>query len=247
MDGLEIFFETLKPTNFWDTDSSSEKDFGSGSGRYDESDWDFYRSLREPQTNTKRLTLYAGSAGQFYNRSEKNEPGGDGLSILAPTPALVRRANESGDYNDCSYVVLYRTSKGHRILFAGDSHDVTWDYILGNHEARVRNVDVLIAPHHGRASDRSYDFLNVVNPALTLFGNADSTHLSHAAYSNRGLPKITNNQAGSILIDADDDLIQVYVACQAFARKSNPQVSESLYYSGYYYWGPVQRRKTATP
>ena len=42
---------------------------------------------------------------------------------------------------------------GSRIVFGGDSHDASWDHILENHEADVTNVDLLIAPHHGRCSN----------------------------------------------------------------------------------------------
>jgi len=243
MDGLSFFFDTFKPANFWDTESNSEKDFGTRGGAYDEEDWEFYQSLKGSSEQPKRLVLYSDSTGQYWNKNEKGESGGDGLHVLAPTPELVRQANECGDYNDCSYVILYRTSSNHKILFAGDSHDKTWEHILSAHKEQVKNVDVLIAPHHGRTSDRSFDFLDLVNPGLTLFGSADSAHLAYGAFNNRGLPKITNNQAGSILIDADGETIHVYVSCKAFAKKSNPEVVESEYYDGYYYWGPVKSRK----
>ena len=89
---------------------------------------------------------------------------------------MVADANEAGDWNDSSYVILYR-SCGKRILFASDSHDSTWEYILDNWKSSVKNVDVLIAPHHGRDSGRDYEFLKVVKPRVTLFGNAPSEHL----------------------------------------------------------------------
>jgi competence protein ComEC len=243
MDGIKEVFEQCNPANFWDTDNNETKEFSEDS-RYNEDDWQFYLSLRDgrPDSNPRRLTLYSGAIGQYYNRGEQNEPGGDGLSILAPTSTLVAQANESGDYNDSSYVVLYRTNN-HRILFAGDSHDATWEHILSNYESSVKNVDVLIAPHHGRASDRSYDFLDTVNPALTLFGNANSEHLAYAAWNNRKLTKITNNQAGSILIDAEGPVIHVYVTCQKFAAQSTAFSFASPIYKGYHYWGAVQRQQ----
>ena len=39
------------------------------------------------------------------------------------------------------------------------------------------------------------------------------------AWNNRDLTKITNNQAGSILLDISDSL-SVYVTCEAFAKAS---------------------------
>jgi beta-lactamase superfamily II metal-dependent hydrolase len=163
MGGIEDFFQTFSPTNFWDTANSCEKDdFGEG-GPHDEEDWLFYKNIRDqdPKTDPKRLVLYAGASGKYYNKSENGDEGGDGLRILAPTKELIQSGNASDDFNDSSYVILYRSNAG-RILLAGDSHDKTWEHILENHAEDVRDVDLLLAPHHGRKSDRSYEFLDVV-------------------------------------------------------------------------------------
>ena len=73
------------------------------------------------------------------------------LLKTAPTEEILANANQSGDFNDCSYVLLYMVG-GKRILFGGDSHDVSWQHILTHHRVDVENVDLLIAPHHGRDS-----------------------------------------------------------------------------------------------
>ena len=168
MDGIQALFNLVSPRNFWDTDNEAEKDFAR-SGPFRESDWHFYKELRDgkPQSSPKRLTLEPLSQGKFYN-----EPlGGDGLHVLVPTSALIAKANESNKYNEASYVILFTSSRGHRIVFGGDSHDETWKYILEQHEELATDVDLLVAPHHGRKSGRSYDFLDALNPTLTFFGN----------------------------------------------------------------------------
>ena len=244
MDGIKAFFGEFSPTNFWDTDNDESKEFGKGSnGGFDEEDWKFYKKLRDgkPKNDPKRLALYAGARGQYYNRDEDGTGGGDGIYVLAPTPELVREANESGDYNDCSYVLLYRTG-GHRILFGGDSHDKTWEHILKNYEEDVTDVDLLVAPHHGRGSDRSYELLDVLKPALTLFGNADSEDLAYSAWNYRDLPIITNNQAGCLLADAEGESIKVYVTCKAFAMESNSHTFASSAYKDYHYWGTIAKK-----
>lgn len=246
MGGIEAFFEAMAPTNFWDTDNTAEKDFGDdGNGGYSEDDWSFYKGLRDgkPQSNPKRLALYSGSHGQFYNEGETPKSSGDGLYILAPTSELLLSGNECEDFNDCSYVILYKAGN-HRILFAGDSHDETWTHILDKHESSVTDVDLLIAPHHGRDSGRDWEFLDVVNPSLTLLGNADSEHLAYSAWNNRRLPFITNNQAGCVMIDAETDTMFVYVTCEAFAKASNPETFYAEYLKGHY-WGAITRKKAA--
>jgi competence protein ComEC len=133
--GFKAFCKAFPPINFWDTANREEKEFDDGLS-YGEEDWLFYKSLRDGnrESDPMRLVLYSGARGQFYNRDENGAGGGDGLYVLAPTPGLITSANASGDFNDTSYVVLYRSAGGH-VLFAGDSHDATWEHILENHAA----------------------------------------------------------------------------------------------------------------
>jgi len=219
MDGLKAFCAVFRPLNFWDTDNAKEIPF-SESSIYRKEDWLYYKSIRDGTLSNgpKRLVLYAGARGPYYNQDDTNGEPHDNLYILAPTRELMDQAKTSDDYNDASYVILYR-SEGGRVLFAGDSHDRTWDYILDNYAKDVRNVELLIAPHHGRKSGRSYKFLDVVNPGLTLLGNADSEHLAYEAWRNRGFCYITNNQAGCIIIDASKNPMSVYVTNESYVRQ----------------------------
>jgi beta-lactamase superfamily II metal-dependent hydrolase len=77
---------------------------------------------------------------------------------------------------------------------------------------------VLIAPHHGRDSDRSHDFLDSLKPGLTLFGCADSEHLAYDQYNRRNLLKITNNQAGNVVMVPSASGIEIYVENKKFAE-----------------------------
>lgn len=218
IDGIKDFFDEFAPGNLWDTDNIKEMN-GFGYGGYSENDWKFYKSLRDekPTENPKRLALYSGSTGPYYNEDGTGKSGGDGLYVLSPTPEIMAAANETGDFNDSSYVILYRTGNK-RILFGGDSHDNSWKHIIDTHHNDVAGVDVLIAPHHGRDSGRDHDYLNVLNPKLTLFGNANSEHLGYSAWNNRDLLFITNNQSGTIIINVDSSGLNVYASHQPFAE-----------------------------
>lgn len=123
-------------------------------------------------------------------------------------------------------MILYRTGDN-RIVFGGDSHDETWDHILENHAESVTDIDLLIAPHHGRKSGRSYKFLDTLTPTLTFFGNARSEHLAYDAWRNRGLSIVTNNQANCMVVDASTNPIKLYVTHESFARR----VNSATYYS----------------
>ena len=235
MDGIEALFDEFRPINFWDTDNNKEMDNSSwGNSPYNEDDWEFYKNLRDtkPYNNPKRLALLAGAKGQYWNVREDGSTAGDGLYILAPTQDLIDFAKKDEDFNDCSYVLLYRTAKN-RILFAGDSHDDTWVHILENYRNDVDNIDLLIAPHHGRDSKRSYDFLDTLNPTLTFFGNANSQHLAYSAWRNRGLSYITNNQANCMVVDASKKPMELYVTHKNFAKRVN---SETFYNDTFKAW-----------
>lgn len=234
MGGIKAFFEEFGPTNFWDTDNTEGKEFEEGSP-FNELDWLFYKNLRdgEPETYPKRLSLLSGVKGQYYNVGEDGSEGGDGLYVLAPTGDLVEEANEKGEFNDASYVILYR-SEGGRILLCGDSHDRTWDHILEKYPEDVDEVDVLIAPHHGRKSDRSFKFLDIVKPKLTFFGNAPSEHLAYDAWRSRGLVIVTNNQAGCMVVDTDVSPMKFFVTHKNFAEKVNKNTWWSERHKAYY-------------
>lgn len=241
MDGIEALFDEFSPINVWDTDNTKETPSSDwGGSPYRESDWEYYKRLRDadPDHDPKRLTLYSGASGHYYNQGSDGKGGGDGLRILAPTRELVVSANDAAaDYNRCSYVILYRTG-GNRIVFGGDSHDETWDHILQHHESDITDIDLLIAPHHGRKSGRSYKFLDTLSPTLTFFGNARSEHLAYSAWRGRGLSIVTNNQANCMVVDASTRPMTLYVTHENFARR----VNSSAYYSDSFkawYVGPI--------
>ena len=79
-------------------------------------------------------------------------------------------------------------------------------------------MDILIAPHHRRHSGRSYDFLEVTKPKLTLYGNAPSDHHAYDGWSKRGLLILTNNQAGYIILDIQSDRIAAFAKNETYAR-----------------------------
>lgn len=209
LDGLKDFFDSFEILNVWDTDNKKEIEDFNGGG-YNKEDWDFYKSIRDGDA-TNRRTYLATNVNKYYDE--------DLIQILGPTSSLLKDANDCGDYNDCSYVLLFTPPKNGgkqwKILFGGDSHDKTWDYIIKNHKAEVTNIDILMAPHHGRDSSRNYDFLKILNPKVTLFGNASSNHLAYNSYPEI---RITNNQAGYIILDISLDVLEIYVKNQEFAN-----------------------------
>ncbi len=212
LDGIKDLFDEFSIANFWDTDNKKEISDKAGSGGYNMEDWKFYKSLRDGKiTPSTRLTYFSNNSNLYYNQ--------DNIEILSPTPSIIKACNEKGNWNDSSYVILYTPPKangGHwKILFAGDSEDLTWKHIVTNHAEKVKNIDILFAPHHGRDSNRNFDFLKSLTPTITLFGNANSNHLAYAKYPGT---RITNNQAGYIILDISTQHIKLFVKNAEFAK-----------------------------
>lgn len=226
MDGIKDLFAEFDVLNFWDT-KNNKKILSGDFNKYRKEDWDFYQSIRKSTTDPKVLHLTDNSKGEFYCCDN-----GDGLCILAPSAELIKKANDSKDYNELSYVLLYQTG-GKKIIFAGDSGEEIWNYIIKNYQSLVSNVDVLLAPHHGRKTGGNDFYLDILKPKLTLFGNAESKHLDYSSWNNRKLLKITNNQAGNIVLEIKDDEIKVFVSNENFAKNfKNFKNLETIH--GYY-------------
>jgi beta-lactamase superfamily II metal-dependent hydrolase len=212
LDGIRDLYEEFSIANTWDTNNKKELDLDNFGGGYNKEDWTFYKNLRDGKfKDTKRLTYYHDNDCLYWNK--------DNIKILTPSKKLLDSAIESGDYNDASYAFLYTPPKAGggrwKILFSGDTHDKSWEHIIDKYEDDVSNIDVLFAPHHGRDSKRDYSFLDTVKPRVTLFGNASSKHLAYDKYPK---PKITNNQAGYVVMDIELSKITFYVKNYEYAR-----------------------------
>ena len=232
LDGFDALLRTFGINNFWDCGIRRDKpDFDDSP--YLEEDWDRYSRVIDGKEGITVISPRSGSRFKYANTNEDDSGGGDGLHILAPNQELIDNANTDGDINDASFVILYR-SVGGRILLPGDAHDHTWEHVLTNYRSDIANCPVLLAPHHGRKSGRSYDFLDVVKPQLTLFGCAPSEHLAHDAWHKRDLPILTNNQAGNIVLDLKDNRIDVYVQNEIYAQAAGGNTNLTNR-QGYYY------------
>lgn len=200
MDGFNRLVDAFPLHNYWDTGSRRTKPIFERSP-YNETDWNRYVLVRDGlERGIHSLLKRAGSRFSYANECGA-DGSHDGFYILAPNAALVDDPGMNDDVNDGSYVILYKTQGG-RVLLPGDAHDNTWAYIRRHSPDDVHGAAFLLAPHHGRDSDRSYDFLDLVRPSLTLIGCAPSEYIDYSQWERRGLDYITSNQCGSVVIEA---------------------------------------------
>ena len=240
LDGFNALLDRFTVSNFWDSGARKDKpDFsGRGGRRYNEDDWDRYASVIAGQE--PGITLVGPKAGarfKYANEVDDGRPGGDGLYVLAPDAALVREANKKQEFNDASYVVLYRSTIGN-VLLTGDADNATWDYVLKHYADSISDIALLIAPHHGRDSNRRYDFLDHMKPTVTLFGCAPSKDLAYDAWNNRDLIHFTNNQCGCIVVEGTERM-NIYIENEKFAANVKSANIEETNEQGFYHLGTV--------
>lgn len=217
MDGFNRLIDEIGIVNYWDSGARKSKKPDFAGSPYREEDWDRYVKVRDGKEEAVTIvTPLAGAKFSFANLNDGNESGGDGLYILAPDTDLLNDLDEDDDLNDASYVLLYR-SPGVRIVLPGDAHDLSCEYVMANFANDIRNSSFLLAPHHGRDSDRSYDFLDVMRPRLTLIGCSPSEYIDYDQWRRRGLEYITSNQAGNVVLEISEGIIDVYVENESFA------------------------------
>lgn len=237
LDGFHRLVDEFSLSNFWDSGArkSMKPEFGWRSP-YLEEDWNRYAKVRDgKEGGVKSIVAREGARFQFANKAENGSDGGDGLYILSPNDALLSDLNEDDDLNDASYVILYK-SLGGSIILPGDAHDAAWTHTINHHRHDVQNCSFLLAPHHGRDSDRDYSFLDVLRPNLTLIGCSPSDYIEYDQWHRRGLEFITSNQAGNVVVDILDGSLDVYVENEAFAKSKYPknaEVKNRQGYSGY--------------
>jgi beta-lactamase superfamily II metal-dependent hydrolase len=218
LDGFDALLDQFAVCNFWDTGVRRAKPDFAEHCTYREADWDRYVTVRDGEEEGVATGIRrAGAQFAFGNKNEKGEGGGDGLYILAPDRELVNNSQEDGDLNDSSYVILYRSSGG-RVLLPGDAHDDTWDYVTKHYAKDVAGCSFMLALHHGRDSDREYEFLDHIRPTVTLIGCAPSEHIDYSQWRNRNLECFTSNQAGNVVLDIFGGQIDVYVENVTFAK-----------------------------
>jgi competence protein ComEC len=244
LDGFNNLLDGYNVLNYWDSGVRKEKPDFNGSTKYKEADWDRYAKVINKKESLTVITPKAGSTGKYYN-SDDDDSGGDYISILAPSEELVNETNEGGDVNDGSYVVVYNTAGG-KVAVPGDAHDKAWAYVIENHLDRIKGCAFMLAPHHGRDSGRSWDFLDKIQPKISLLGCAASEHLAYGAWDNRDLTKVTQNQTGNIALYPDSKGIDMYIENKAFAEKiEGSDINQTDSY-GNYYIGKINTEETSS-
>lgn len=227
LDGFNNLVENYSVSNFWDNGLTKDKPDFSGSP-YDEKDWDRYIKVKENKDGIKTISPLAGAKNKYFNDDDEGK-GGDFIYIYAPDDNLVTSANASDDVNDGSYVIVYKTQGG-RVLIPGDAHDNTWEYVIRNYKSELLNCEFLLAPHHGRDSNRDWSFLDEIKPKFSVLGCAASKDLAYDQWNRRGLEKVTQNQTGNLSIYPHSEGLDIFIENENYAEKAGGNLSKKDLY-----------------
>lgn len=203
-------------TNFWDTEHN--KVLTEFKNDADKADWQEYQRLRGPNSPATVLRLLRESTGVFWNKD--NEGGhGDGLHVLAPTPALRQAANASDDANAHSHVLWLRHG-GHAVCLGGDATPAILADIHATYGTNLKCA-VLTAPHHGRDSGYQPDFVKACSPdyAIVSVGKKPETDASNK-YRQYAKNVLSTRFHGNIVVTVPGDGSAITVASDKTRREA---------------------------
>lgn len=195
MSGIKGLFGKKAVSNFWDTDNNKKIDPSSWKDSpYDREDWDFYQMIRKREKDPTVLKLYRDANSECCWIQ-------DGIEVLAPTPALVKEAEESEDYDHLSYVLMTKHANK-KILLGGDATTEALKDIIGHYGGYLKS-DVLLAPNHGSSNHISKEILDVISPRLTVVSVAEGVDYAYDLYSQYGIVLSTKHY-GNIWVRIPD-------------------------------------------
>lgn len=204
--GLEYLDSRMRLLNFYCVKNSVIKDDPTP-------DFEHYCSLRD---NDKAFYIYKGCSRRWMNKSSA-ERRTAGVNILWPDTAnadyqeALKVAERGGSPNNTSVIIKYSLENGVTALWMGDLETDFMEKIY--EQVRLPRVDILFAPHHGRASGRvPANWLRDMKPSVIVLGEAESEHM----YYYPGWNTITQNQAGDITFDCLSGRVDVYVSSSAY-------------------------------
>ncbi len=213
MKGMKAIFDELEVQNFWDIDHDFEPEKSGSDWDEYKDDWDHYEKIRSGSIPGLTVLKYTDKTTPrpFWDE--------DGIEVLSPSKNLYdfvhtkedgssRTKEEIGSQlNNLSYVLLIRFN-GLKILLAGDAETKCWEHILENHKDKIKDIDILKAPHHGRESAFHEEAVKHMNPKhIILSVSSDCEHTVPEKYQ-KAAPNAEiyqTSDAGSFILDCDFD------------------------------------------
>ncbi len=137
---------------------------------------------------------YNGSIASDSENNTSNPENWGGLFIRTFTP----KGCDHSNFNNHSIVSVFEYA-GSKIVIPGDNEKCSFDELMlkPDFKSAVKNADVLLAPHHGRKSGFDTDFVNLVNPRITIVSDGRFCDTSaNGRYSEKSRGWMTHYRSG---------------------------------------------------
>lgn len=223
--GLELLDQHLSIVNFYCVKNSTTKD--------DETnDFKKYCELRD---SDKAFYIHKGCTRKWMNLEDETR-GTSGISVHWPDTtnqefqSALEDASDGLSPNNISPIIEYSGPAGN-FIWMGDLETEFMENIAD--ALSLPKATILFAPHHGRDTGKvPAELLERMAPQIIVIGEAPSAHLNYYA----GYNTITQNSAGDIVFDCEDDYIDIYVSNKyysvTFLAKRKLANNHGAYYLG---------------
>lgn len=196
-------------------------------------DFERYCALRD---SDKAFYLRKGCSRRWMNESSP-ERGSAGLNCLWPIlgdpdhESALNDAAAALPPNNISCIVKYSLNEGVSALWMGDLETDFMEKI--EPKILMPHIDILFAPHHGRASGKvPKQWLYEMDPKLIVIGQAPAEYLDYY----RGYDIITQNSAGDLLFDCVVGKVHIYASDHTYVAEclddDGLDHAHGLYYVG---------------
>jgi len=151
----------------------------------------FLTPLEMPQTNCQRGQRWTVGAVEYHFLWPDRPTG------VLDTSSLVKLSD-----NDVSCVLMI-VAAGIRILIPGDISAYVERQLIRDYP-EIKDVDVLLVPHHGSKTSSSEDFVEQVNPAIAIISAGYKNQFGHPhsdvleRYKKRGIRVLNTADVGAI-------------------------------------------------
>ena len=212
MKGLDKLLDEIDVVNFWDVEHEFQPIKEGDRWELYKYDWQRYEQVRESESDPKVLRYTDDSSPvQYWDE--------DRIEILSPSKELFDYVHKTDDgtkrtkeeigalLNNLSYVLLLYVNDL-KVLLPGDAEPRCWDYIIENHKEKIRDIDILKAPHHGRESAFHEEAVKLMNPKHIIFSASDECeYLVPEKYKKAAPNALQYNTAerGTIILECGFD------------------------------------------
>jgi len=159
-------FDSLNPKVLWRPKSISNQEVMEG---VRQNDWEKFNKYCEINNNYN----YSISDNDYNNTDDPNNWGG--LQIAGYNAVTCDHNN----FNNFSRITILEYA-GIKVVIPGDNESESFKELLDNQYFvnKIKNAYILLAPHHGRESGYYSDFINKVNPTLTIVSDGKKVDTS---------------------------------------------------------------------